>query len=57
MKFKFDKFITDITKREKENSDSLKRVLEENEENPQRDRNKLYRERWQNSIRYIRRQK
>jgi hypothetical protein len=51
-KFKFDKFIKDIAKRE----DNSKVMPEEQrkvvEETPQRKYNRLYRERWQNSIKY-----
>ena len=57
MKFKFEKFIKDITKREIQNSKDHEERLREIEENPQRIKNKLYQERWQNSIKYVRREK
>ena len=56
-KFKFDKFIKDICKRE----DKSKKKIEEHqtgqEDLPQRIHNRLYREKWQNSIRYNRKKK
>jgi len=55
-KFKFDKFIDDICKREK-----IERIDEEAEKeaetHPQQTYNRLYREKWQNSTRFIRRDK
>lgn len=57
MKFKFEKFIKDITKRESDNSKMHEERLLEAEEHPARIRNRLYREKWQNSIKYIRREK
>tara|TARA_A100001011_G_C14084287_1_gene745824 strand:+ start:627 stop:806 length:180 start_codon:yes stop_codon:yes gene_type:complete len=50
----FKKFMNDILKRETEHKSVMKdRILEE-EELPQRRYNKLYREHWQNSV-YFRR--
>jgi hypothetical protein len=50
--FKFDKFIKSIVKRE----GTLQRHTEDREEDyedsPQRKYDKLYRERWQNRVRY-----
>ncbi len=57
MKFKFEKFIKDITKRETENSKAHEQRVNESEELPARIRNRLYREKWQNSIKYVRRKK
>ena len=51
-KFKFDKFIKDIVKRENDAKQMPKEDLEKIEETPQRRYNKLYRERWQNTIKY-----
>lgn len=51
-KFTFDKFIDDIVKREDESRDKLKEYAEGQEELPQRKYNKLYRERWQNVIKW-----
>jgi|TARA_R100000008_G_scaffold70063_1_gene47529 hypothetical protein len=51
-KFKFDKFIKDIAKRETAAKRMTETQQENVEETPQRKYNKLYRERWQNSIRY-----
>jgi hypothetical protein len=53
--FSFDKFINDICKREE---DGRQRVLEHQqgqEDLPQRKYNKLYRELWQNSVRFVKR--
>ena len=52
--FKFDKFIKDIRSREKKSQQKIKEHLEGQEELPQRKYNRLYRELWQNSIRYRR---
>jgi hypothetical protein len=50
--FTFDKFINDIQKKE----DTARKKVEEHqarqEEHPGRRYNRLYRERWQNRIRY-----
>ena len=50
--FKFDKFIKDIRSREKKSQQKIKEHLEDQEELPQRKYNRLYRELWQNSVRY-----
>ena len=47
--FKFDKFIDDITKREK----GQKTTVQEVEESGQRKYNRLYRELWQNRIKWF----
>tara|TARA_B100000214_G_C23954126_1_gene621896 strand:- start:1497 stop:1685 length:189 start_codon:yes stop_codon:yes gene_type:complete len=52
MQFDFSKFIKDIEKRETENKEKLVEYLEGVDELPQRKFNRLYREKWQNSIRY-----
>lgn len=52
MKFKFDKFVKDIVKREVVNEKSNREKVQEQEELPQRVYNRLYREKWQNSIRF-----
>jgi len=52
IKFKFDKFVKDIVKREVHGHESVKEHLEGQEALPQRKYNKLYRERWQNLIRF-----
>jgi len=50
--FKFEKFVKDIVKRESESKQMPKTEVDKLEETPQRKYNRLYRERWQNSIRY-----
>jgi hypothetical protein len=51
---KFNKFIKDIVKRETDHKEVLKDRIYEKEELPQRKYNKLYREHWQNSVYYRR---
>ncbi len=53
----FDKFMKDICEREDTSRRKIEEHLEGQEESPQRKYNRLYRERWQNSIRYNRRRK
>jgi len=53
-KFTFDKFITDICDRERESEKRIEKYLEGQEELPQRKYNRLYREHWQNSVRFRR---
>jgi hypothetical protein len=53
----FDKFIKDICEREAASRKKLEEHAEGQDELPQRRYNRLYRERWQNSIRYKRREK
>ena len=48
----FDKFIKDICKREEASRNRIKEHFQGQEELPQRKFNRLYRELWQNSIRY-----
>ena len=50
--YSFDKFIEDIVRREEEQRQRLKEYAEEHADTPQRRYNELYRERWQNRIRY-----
>jgi hypothetical protein len=50
--FKFDKFIKDIVKREDNSREKLKEYVEGQEELPQREYNRRYREKWQNAIRW-----
>ena len=52
MKFKFNKFIKDIVKREEEGRQRIKDYAEGQEELPQRRYNKLYREHWQNRTKF-----
>tara|TARA_Y100001938_G_C7904332_1_gene336267 strand:- start:161 stop:343 length:183 start_codon:yes stop_codon:yes gene_type:complete len=52
--FKFDKFMKDIRRREKHAQQKIEEHLEGQEELPQRKYNRLYREAWQNSIKYKR---
>lgn len=52
VKFKFDKFIKDIVKREDQSREKIKEYAEGQEELPQREYNRRYREKWQNSIRW-----
>ena len=51
-KFKFGKFMTDIVEREETQREKLLRQEEEPNESPQRRLERLYRERWQNQIRW-----
>ncbi len=53
-KYSFDKFIEDIVQREEEQRQKLKEYAEEHADSPQRRYNELYRERWQNRIKYNR---
>lgn len=48
--FQFDKFITDIIKREDAAREHIKEYAEGHADSPQREYNKLYRERPQNRI-------
>tara|TARA_R110002060_G_scaffold1962_4_gene3586 strand:+ start:129 stop:314 length:186 start_codon:yes stop_codon:yes gene_type:complete len=50
----FDKFIKDICKREDASRKKIEEYVEGQDELPQRKYNRLYRERWQNSIKYKR---
>ena len=52
MKFKFDKFVKDLEKREQANQEEKAHKIHESEELPQRTYNRLYREKWQNSIKF-----
>jgi hypothetical protein len=55
-KFKFNKFIKDICKREDAGRQRIEDHLQGQEELPQRKYNKLYREHWQNSTRFWRKE-
>jgi hypothetical protein len=50
--YTFDKFVEDIVRREEEQRQRLKEYAEEHADTPQRRYNDLYRERWQNRVRY-----
>jgi len=52
MSYNFDKFIKDITRREDEQREKLKKYAEEHADTPARRYNELYRELWQNRITY-----
>lgn len=52
MSYNFDKFIKDITRREDEQREKLKKYAEEHADTPSRRYNELYRELWQNRITY-----
>ena len=52
--FHFEKFMSDIEKREQEGKEKVQEHLKGQEELPQRKYNRLYREHWQNSTRYRR---
>ena len=54
---KFDKFMKDIVKREEATREHLERQEDEPIESPQRRLERLYRERWQNRIKYPARKK
>jgi len=55
--YSFDKFVEDIVRREEEQRQKLKEYAEEHADTPQRRYNELYRERWQNRVRYDNRKK
>lgn len=57
MSYKFDKFIKDIVRREDEKRAKIKEYAEEHADSPQRKYNELYRERWQNRIKWSKRGK
>tara|TARA_A100001011_G_C14193397_1_gene792366 strand:+ start:914 stop:1126 length:213 start_codon:yes stop_codon:yes gene_type:complete len=48
--FHFDKFIDDIVKREDQSREDIKRYVDEHADSPQREYNRLYRERPQNRV-------
>ena len=50
----FEKFMKDICKREESARDRAHDLHETGEELPQRKYNRLYREKWQNRIKFIR---
>lgn len=52
--FNFDKFVKDIQKREDEAVEKVSSHQKDQNEHPARKYNKLYRERWQNRIKYRR---
>ena len=52
--FSFDKFIADIEKREKFAREKVENHQKGQEECPTRKYNKLYRERWQNRLKFRR---
>tara|TARA_R100000152_G_C6709047_1_gene136993 strand:+ start:510 stop:689 length:180 start_codon:yes stop_codon:yes gene_type:complete len=52
--FNFDKFVKDIQKREGEAVERISNHQGEQDAHPARKYNKLYRERWQNRIKYRR---
>ena len=51
-KFTFDKFVEDIVRREDEKKQKIKEYAESHADTPQRQYNRLYRERWQNRVRH-----
>ena len=51
MKFKFEKFMKDIVQKE---NDTKKSLADEEQQTPQRVYNDLYREKWQNRIKFRR---
>jgi|TARA_R100001163_G_C4886171_1_gene81270 hypothetical protein len=51
-KFKFEKFMKDIVKREEKARQMPEIERDQIEETPQRKYNRLYRERWQNTIKH-----
>tara|TARA_Y100000034_G_scaffold133417_1_gene198837 strand:- start:566 stop:745 length:180 start_codon:yes stop_codon:yes gene_type:complete len=52
--FVFEKFMNDIQKREESARKKVQEHQECENENPNREYNRLYRERWQNRIKYRR---
>ena len=57
IKFTFDKFINDMRQREENAKNIEKKRIESEKNHPQRKYNKLYTERWQNSVRFKRKSK
>tara|TARA_B100000214_G_scaffold373591_1_gene354239 strand:- start:1497 stop:1682 length:186 start_codon:yes stop_codon:yes gene_type:complete len=57
LKFNFDKFVNDLDKRTSESAAQREEFFEGQEELPQRRYNNLYREKWQNRIKFLRRKK
>lgn len=55
--FTFDKFMKDIVRREDEAREKQKTYAEEHADTPQRRYNRLYRELWQNRIKWPGRRK
>jgi hypothetical protein len=55
--YSFDKFVEDIVRREDEQREKQKKYAEEHADTPQRRYNELYRERWQNRVRWTPRSK
>tara|TARA_Y100000996_G_C22130354_1_gene481953 strand:- start:147 stop:323 length:177 start_codon:yes stop_codon:yes gene_type:complete len=51
-KFNFDKFVKDIDKRSKQQNLKEQERIEADQDLPQRRYNHLYREHWQNSVKY-----
>ena len=51
--FDFEKFVKDIENRKNKRQDEIKEYVENHGDSPQRKYNKLYRERWQNRIKWI----
>ena len=52
IEFSFDKFVKDIEKRETEQKLRQEKYIKDNKNSPKRKINKLYRERWQNRIKW-----
>ena len=52
VEFSFDKFVKDIEKRDKQKKLAQEKYVKENKNSPKRKINKLYRELWQNRIRW-----
>jgi len=57
MSYSFDKFIKDIVRREDEKREKLKEQAEQDSDSPYRKYNELYRERWQNRVKWTKRGK
>ena len=53
--FEFDKFMSDIVKREDEKREEVREYVETHKDSPTRKLKELYQERWQNRIRWGRR--
>tara|TARA_B100001094_G_C18184556_1_gene802932 strand:- start:1354 stop:1536 length:183 start_codon:yes stop_codon:yes gene_type:complete len=53
----FDKFMKDLEKRQKAKAERLERQKEAETAHSMRERVKLYSEKWQNSVRHLRRGK
>ena len=50
--FDFEKFVKDLEKRENKRQHKIKEYVDTHKDSPQRQYNKLYKERWQNRLKW-----